>query len=68
MVCAMKKAGVLAILFVVILLAAVIVEAQQSVKVAKIGLLRGALRMRQTLRLTYCGESFVYSAMLRVRT
>src|SRR4030095_10010314 len=40
MVCAMKKAGVLSILFVVVLLAvAVIAEAQQSTKIPRIGFL-----------------------------
>src|SRR5437867_11575717 len=40
MVCAMKKAGVLSILFVVVLLAvAVIAEAQQPKKVTRIGFL-----------------------------
>ena len=40
MMCAMKKAGVLSILFVVVLLAvAVIAEAQQTKKVPRIGFL-----------------------------
>src|SRR6266550_7116759 len=43
MVCAMKKAGVLSIVFVVILLAvAVIAEAQQSTKIPRIGFLAAA--------------------------
>src|SRR6266404_686543 len=45
MMCAMRKAGVLSILFVVVLLAvAVIVEAQQPSKVPKIGFLVGPSR------------------------
>src|SRR5882672_11327673 len=45
MMCAMRKAGVLSILFVVVLLAvAVIAEAQQPSKVPKIGFLVGPSR------------------------
>ena len=46
MVCAMKKAGVLSILFVVVLLAvAVMAEAQQPKKVSRIGYLSRSMQL-----------------------
>ena len=52
MVCAMRKAGVLSILFVVVLLAvAVIAEAQQASKIPQIGYLEGGPLSAHTSRM-----------------
>ncbi len=52
MVCAMKKARVFSIVFVVVLLAvAVIAEAQQVKKVPRIGFLLGATPSANTVRI-----------------
>src|SRR6266566_3636333 len=51
MVCAMMKAGVLSILFVVLLAVAVIADAQQPGKVARIGYVDSSTASDSTVRL-----------------